>query len=240
MSKIPSMEELLKAGVHFGHNKSKWHPKMAPFIFTQKNKLHIINLEETHKMLEQACEYAKNTVANGGVVLFLGTKKQAQNVVKEAALSCNMPYVNQRWLGGTLTNSRSVLGLVKKFRKLKADRETGKFERYTKRERLVLERKIEKMEPVVGGMENLNNIPNALFIIDVKKDKTAVLEANRTKVPVIALCDTNVNPTRIAKVIPGNDDAVKSIKLITETIAAAINEGLAMQKEKSATAVEKK
>ncbi len=240
MSKIPSVEELLKAGVHFGHHKSKWHPKMAPFIFTQKNKLHIINLEETHKMLEQAYEYVKNTVANGGVILFLGTKKQAQNIIKDAALSCNMPYVNQRWLGGTLTNSRSVLGLVKKFRKLKADRETGKFERYTKRERLVLERKIEKMEPIVGGMENLNNVPSALFIVDVKKDKTAVLEANRTKVPVIALCDTNVNPTRITQVIPGNDDAVKSIKLIAETIATAVKEGLTLQKEKSSVAVEKK
>ncbi len=225
MSKIPSVEELFKAGVHFGHKSAKWHPKMKPFIFTAKNKLHIINLEETYKSLEQAYNFVKDTVARGGVVLFVGTKKQAQAIIKESAASCKMPYITERWLGGTLTNSRSIFGLVKSFKRMKTERDLGKLDRYTKKERLMIERKIAKLDPVVGGIEALNKMPEAIFIVDMKKEKTALTEANKMKIPVVAICDTNVNPEKSNFPIPGNDDAVKSIRLIVETIVAAVKDG---------------
>jgi small subunit ribosomal protein S2 len=225
MYKIPSLEELLKAGVHFGHQKSKWHPKMAPYIFTEKNKVHIINLEKTQTQLEAALNFIKETVAKGGTVLFLGTKRQANKVVAEAGARCGMPYITARWLGGTFTNAKSVLGLVKNFKKLKLEKETGKWSRYTKKERLKLQRKIEKLEPLIGGLENLNKLPEAIFIIDVQTEKTAVLEANKVKVPIVATCDTNVNPTRIQYVIPSNDDAVKAIELMVNLAADAVLAG---------------
>jgi small subunit ribosomal protein S2 len=230
MSKIPTLEELFKAGVHFGHKTSKWHPKMNPFIFTSKNKLHIVDLEETRKSLETAYKFVKDTVSAGGVVLFLGTKKQAQTIIKDAAVSCNMPFINVRWLGGTLTNAKSVLGLVKKYRRLKTERDLGKLDRYTKKERLMIEREIARLEPVVGGIESLSRVPEILFVIDMKKEKTAVVEANKTNVPIVALCDTNVNPSKSTLPIPGNDDAVKSIKIIVDTIVAAVKEGQANKK----------
>ncbi|HCC22869.1 TPA: 30S ribosomal protein S2 [Candidatus Falkowbacteria bacterium] len=227
MPTIPSLEALMKAGVHFGHAKSKWHPKMAPFIYTHKNKIHIINLEQTQKQLETALSFVKETAARGGVILFLGTKKQAQAVIKEAATKCGMPYITERWLGGTFTNSRSVLALAKKYKRMKVERDKGLLERYTKRERLKYERKIEKLEPLVGGIEDLNKIPDAMFVIDIKNEKTAVLEGVKENVPMVAICDTNVNPLRISYPIPANDDAVKSIKLITDLVADAVLEGKA-------------
>jgi len=230
MTKIPTLEELMKAGLHFGHHKSKWHPKMAQYIFTQKNKLHIVDLEKTQKQLEKACKFITQTVASGGTVLFLGTKKQAQKIVREAAQDCGAAFITERWLGGTLTNAHSVLGLVKKFRQMKRERDNGKLDRFTKREQLVHQRKIEKMEPLIGGFENLTKIPDAIFVIDVKNEKTAVVEANKMGVPVVALCDTNINPDRVDYVIPGNDDAIKSIKLIVETVAEAVKEGKAAPK----------
>lgn len=232
MPQIPTLEELLKAGVHFGHHKSKWHPKMKPFIFTEKNKVHIINLEKTQEQLQGALEFVKQTVADGGTVLFLGTKKQAQEIVKLSAQSCGMPYITERWLGGTFTNSSSVLGLVKNYKKLKAEKESGKLVRYTKREQLKFTRKLQKLEPLIGGIENMNKLPEAIFIVDIKMEKTAVLEANKVNVPIIALCDTNVNVGRIDYVIPGNDDAIKSIELVANLIAQAVNEGKALTKAK--------
>jgi len=223
----------MKAGVHFGHPKAKWHPKMAPFIFTHKNKVHIINLEQTQVQLEKVLGFIKETAARGGVILFLGTKKQAQGIVKEAATKCGMPYITERWLGGTLTNSRSVLALAQKYKRMKTERDKGLLERYTKRERLKYERKIDKLEPLVGGIEDMKKIPDAVFVVDVKNEKTAVVEANKVNVPVAALCDTNINPSRIAYPIPANDDAIKSIKLLTDLVAEAVLEGKASAKAPS-------
>lgn len=235
MPNLPSLEEMLKAGVHFGHQKSKWHPKMAPFIFTEKNKILIINLEETRKQLATALSFISELAAKGGVVLFLGTKRQAQEIIRDAAVSCGMPYITQHWLGGTFTNAKSVLGLVKNYRRLKFEKESGELDRYTKKERLSIERKIAKLDKVVGGLENLNRVPDAVFIVDIKNEKTALVESNLTGVPVVAMCDTNVNPSKVDYVIPANDDAVKSIKMVVGLVAEAVNEG----KKSVATKVEK-
>ncbi len=224
MSNIPSLEDLMKAGVHFGHQRSKWYPKMERFIFTEKNNIHVINLEETQKQLAKAYEFIAQTVATGGTILFVGTKRQAQEIVKDAALSCGMPYVVYRWLGGTLTNAASVLGLVKKYRKLKEDKATGALAKFTKKEQLDIDREIERLETIVGGIEKLDKIPDVMFIVDMKKEKTAVQECLRKKVPFIAICDTNVNPDLTDYPIPGNDDATSSIKILVTSIAAAIND----------------
>jgi small subunit ribosomal protein S2 len=214
----------MKAGVHFGHQKSKWHPKMKPFIFVEKNGVHIINLEETQKALEKALNFLTETVAAGGTVLFLGTKKQARDIVKDGALSCNMPYVTNRWLGGTLTNAPTVLGLVKNFRKMKEENATGKLGKYTKKEQLEIKRKIEKLEVLVGGIEKLEKVPDALFVVDIKIDKTAIKEAIRRKIPVVALCDSNTNPELITYPVPANDDAVKALQLMVTLVVETINE----------------
>jgi small subunit ribosomal protein S2 len=224
MSNIPSVETLMKAGVHFGHQKSKWHPKMKPFIYIEKNGVHIINLEQTQKLLEKALGFIEKTVQNNGTVLFLGTKRQAQGLVKEAALSCDMPYVVTRWLGGTLTNATSVLGLAKKYRKLKEDKASGKLDKFTKKEKLTVTREIERLEDIVGGISKLERIPNVIFVVDVKHEKTAVQEAIRKGVPVVAICDSNVNPDKIDYPIPGNDDATKAIELFVKLVADKINE----------------
>jgi len=234
---IPSLEDLMKSGVHFGHQKSKWHPKMAPFIFTEKNGIHIINLEKTQKQLETALNFVKGTVANGGTILFLGTKKQAKNLVREAAVACNMPYVVNRWLGGTLTNAASVFNTIKRYRKLKDEKATGAWEKYTKKERVLIDKEIIKLETLVGGMEKLTKIPNAIFIVDIKTEKTALAEANRCHVPLVAVCDSNVNPELIEYPISGNDDAVSSIKLLVNLVCDAVLEG---QKELTAKSVEVK
>lgn len=222
MSK-PSLQDLMKAGVHFGHQKSKWHPKMKPYIFVEKSGIHIINLEETQKALENALGFLEKTVSEGGTVLFLGTKRQAQNIVKDAALASNMPYVVTRWLGGTLTNASSVLGLVKKYRKLKEEKANGKLdEKYTKKEKLQVTREIERLEELIGGMEKLDKIPDAIFIVDIRHEKTAVQEAARKGVPIVAICDTNTNPELADYPIPGNDDATKSIQYLVGLAAEAI------------------
>ncbi len=235
--KIPSLTDLMKSGVHFGHQKSKWYPKMAPFIYTEKNGIHIINLEQTQKQLEIALTYIKEVIMNGGNVLFLGTKKQAQNTVKESAIACNMPYVVNRWLGGTLTNWNSVFATIKRYRQLKEDRATGALEKYTKKERLMIAKEIEKLETNVGGLEKINKIPSVVFIVDLKTEKTALAEANRCNVPVVAICDTNVNPEVVEYPIPGNDDAINAIKLLVKTVSETIIEA---QKELSAKGSEVK
>lgn len=222
MAKLPSLKDLMKAGVHFGHQKSKWHPKMKPFIFVEKNGIHIINLEETQKAIGNALEFLTETVSRGGTVLFVGTKRQSQELVKDAALACNMPYVTTRWLGGTLTNEVSVLGLVRKYRKLKEEKASGKLDKYTKKEQLSISREITRLEESVGGMERLERIPSAIFIADIRHDKTAVKEATIKKVPIIAICDTNTNPELVEYPIPGNDDATKSIKFMVGVISDAV------------------
>ncbi len=225
MPKTPSMVDMLQAGVHFGHQTSKWHPKMKKFIFGSRQGIHIINLEETQKALDIATAFVKKLPARGGVVLFVGTKKQAAALVEKAAQLCGMPYVNKRWLGGTLTNFASIAQQIRKLKEMKRRQEKGEFAKYTKLEQLKFAEQIEILEEKVGGIQELTRIPDAVFILDVKKDKTALDEAIKRGVKVIALCDSNVDPTDVDLPIPANDDAMKSIELMVMMMANAIKEG---------------
>jgi small subunit ribosomal protein S2 len=225
MSQSPSLMEMLQAGVHFGHQTSKWHPKMKKFIFGERQGIHIINLEETQKALEKALAFAKQTAARGGVILFVGTKKQASEIVTKAALSCAMPYVNKRWLGGTLTNYVNLAQLLRKYKDLKRKLEKGELGKYTKFEQMKFSEQVKNYDDKIGGLIELNRIPDAVFILDIRKDNTALDEASRRGVKVIALCDTNVNPTNVDYPIPANDDAVKAIELMATLMANAIKEG---------------
>ncbi len=224
MTTIPSLVELLKAGAHFGHQTSHWHPKMKPFIFGVRSGVHIINLEETQKALERALGFLKSIAARGGSVLFVGTKRQAQEIVKKYALECGMPYVNERWLGGTLTNFGQIKTSIKELKTLKDQRDKGELRKYTKREQLMIQRKIAEMEHKLGGIASLERAPDALFIFDVRNEKTALEEAKSMGIKVVAVCDTNVNP-EADYIIPGNDDAVKAIELFARLAAEAVKEG---------------
>lgn len=225
MTQNKKLLEMLQAGMHFGHLKSKWHPKMKPFIFTTRNSISIINLEETQKMLEKAIEFVSKQAAAGNTILFVGTKKQAQDTIKKYAQECGMPYVIERWLGGTFTNFAVVSKVIKKFNDMKRKQKTGEFEKYTKKEQLDLSREIERLEKLVGGIAELNRVPDVMFVVDIKKEKTAVVEAKKRGVKVVAICDTNVNPENVDYVIPANDDASKSIEIITKTICEAVKQG---------------
>lgn len=225
MPKIPTLIELLEAGAHFGHKTSKWHPRMKKFLFGERQGIHIINLEETQKALQTAMEFAKTTAARGGTILFVGTKKQSTPIVEEAAKKCGMPYVSKRWLGGTLTNFASISSQVRKYKDLKRKQEKGELAKYTKLEQLKMAEQLDIMEEKVGGMLEMNRIPEAIFILDIKKDKTALQEAVRRGVKVIAICDSNVNPKNVDYPIPANDDAIKSIELLTNVMADAMKEG---------------
>ncbi len=216
---------MLQAGVHFGHQKSKWHPKMAKFIFGERQGIHIINLEKTQTQLEKACAFAKQTAARGGLILFVGTKKQAVDIVKKSAESCGMPYVNKRWLGGTLTNYVNMAHLLRKYKDLKRKVEKGELGKYTKFEQQKFAEQVEAYDDKIGGLVNMTRIPDAVFILDIRKDKTALDEAVRRGVKIIAVCDSNVNPTEISYPIPANDDAIKSIELIATVVSDAIKEG---------------
>ncbi len=225
MPKIPSLEEMLSAGVHFGHRTSHWHPKMEPYIFTARGGVHIINLEETQKKLEEALKFVSDIAARGGVILFVGTKRQAQDIIKKYAEEAGMPYVNERWLGGTLTNFGVIRRLVKHYIDLKDKQDKGELKKYTKKERLMIGREIEDMERKVYGVRNMETKPDAVFIADIRSEKTAIKEANHLGIPVIAICDTNVNPSGVKQIIPANDDAVKSIEMMVGLVAEAIKEG---------------
>lgn len=225
MPEIPSLLDLLKSGVHFGHQVSRRHPKMAPYIFTHKSGVHIINMEKTQLMLGGALEFVRKTVANGGTMLFVGSKEQARSIVKKYATECGMPYVTERWLGGTFTNFGEIRRVLQRFSELKHQRTTGQLERYTKKERLEIDREISRLERMVGGIEGMGKLPEAIYVVDVKHEKIAVSEAHQKNVPVVALCDTNINPTQVSYVIPANDDAIKSIDLITRLVSAAVQEG---------------
>lgn len=227
MAKLPSLVDMLKSGMHFGHSTSRWHPKMKPFIYGSRQGVHIINLEKTQEQLEEALETLRAISARGGVILFVGTKLQAKAPVQKYASSCDMPFVINRWLGGTLTNFTQIKQTLKRMKTLKDQRDKGELKKYTKKEQLMISREIEEMEEKFGGIENLTRTPDALFVIDTKTEKTAVQEANVTGIPVIALCDTNVNPDGVTKVIPGNDDAVKSIELVCKLACDAIKDGKA-------------
>lgn len=234
MPQVPDLLTLLKNGVHFGHKLSKRNPKMEPFIFTSKNGFHIINIEETQTKLQEALDFVRKVVANGGTILFLGTKKQAQSIVKKYAIECGMPYITERWLGGTFTNYATISKVVKKYRSLKEEKAKGGLEKYTKKEQLDFDRDIEKLEKIVGGIAEVTKVPDAIFVCDVKKEKTAVREAIRRNVPIVAICDTNTNPNLITYPIPANDDAIKSIELLTSLIAEAVQEGQADRRVQAA------
>jgi small subunit ribosomal protein S2 len=218
-------EQLLEAGVHFGHLTMKWNPAMAPYIFMQKNGIHIIDLMKTEKMLEEACKFVKQLAKNNKKILFVGTKKQAQEIIREAAEKTNMPYVTERWLGGMLTNFMTIRKSIRKMENLQRMETDGTFENLSKKEKLMIGREIEKLQKVLGGVAEMNHLPSALFIIDIKKEHIAVSEAQRLNIPTIGLVDTNSNPNLVNFPIPGNDDSTKSISIITQAIVQAILDG---------------
>ncbi len=219
-----TMTEMLKAGVHFGHQKSKWHPKMATYIYITHNNIHIINLEQTQKKLKEALDFIKKIIEKEAVILFVGTKKQAREIVKKAAESCGMPYVVERWLGGTFTNFKVILKQIKFLEEMEEKRKSEEFKKYTKKERLNFDKKYKKIRKKLEGIRSLKKIPEAIFVIDINKDKLAVSEAKKTGVSIIALSDTDADPTKVDYPIPANDDAISALKLMTGVIADTINE----------------
>lgn len=227
MFKIPSLEEMLKAGMHFGHKNSRRHPKMDPFIFTTKNTINIIDLEKTQPKLEEALNYLKDVASNGGVILFVGTKAQALSVVEKYAKECEMPYINEHWLGGIITNFAVIGKLIGKYNDLRAKREKGELQKYTKWEQLMFDKEIIDMARKVDGISTLKKNPDALFVVDIKNERTAVNEAVKKNIPIVAICDTNVNPKQVTYMIPANDDAVGSIEIIVGLVSEAIKEGKA-------------
>jgi small subunit ribosomal protein S2 len=222
---VISMKALLETGVHFGHRTARWNPKMKSYIYTERNGIHIIDLQQTMTALEEAYNAVRDTVSEGGIVLFVGTKKQAQDSIAEQAKRCGMPYVNQRWLGGTLTNWRTIRQRIDYLLNLEERKERGDFERLPKREALQLEREILKLNERLGGIKDMRRLPDMLFITDVRREATAVKEANRLNIPIVAMVDTNCDPDPIDYVIPANDDAIRALKLITSKIADAVIEG---------------
>jgi small subunit ribosomal protein S2 len=225
MAKIPTLEEMLKAGLHFGHHASRWHPKMKPYIFIKRSGVHIFDLSKTQECLKIALDYIRKNIAENKVILFVGTKTQVQASVKDLGMATNLPYVSEKWLGGTLTNFAVIKKVVKKYKDLLEKKQGGKLDKYTKKERVAFDKDIVRLGTKVGGLVNLNNLPNAVFIWDVKKEKTVMAEAIKMGIPVIAVCDTNSNPTGINYIIPANDDASKGINLIFGLLKETIEEG---------------
>ncbi|MDP2315930.1 MAG: 30S ribosomal protein S2 [Pseudomonadota bacterium] len=221
-----SLRELLEAGVHFGHQTRRWNPRMRPYIYGQKNGVHIIDIQQTARALVDASRYVTSIVSRGQPVLFVGTKRAARDIISEEARRSQMFFVNDRWLGGTLTNFQTVKKSIERLNSLTKARTEGKFEQLTKKEALTLTREIEKMEKALGGIKDMRALPGALFVIDPKKEHIAIKEAGKLGIPVVALCDTNCDPDGIDYVIPGNDDAIKSIRLFTAAIADAAAEGV--------------
>jgi len=228
------MKSLLESGVHFGHRTHKWNPFMKPYIFTERNGIHIINLQLTVKSLEKAYDLVRETASNGGTILFVGTKRQAQEVIAEEATRSEMFYVNNRWLGGTLTNFKTVKASIERLRTIERMEGDGTFEKLTKKEVLKLNRERTKLLRSLGGIKDMSRLPGAVFIVDPKKEHIAVAEANRLQIPVVAIVDTNCDPDLIDYVIPGNDDAIRSIKLFTANIADACVEGSSKYQEQMA------
>ena len=225
MPDTATIKQLLEAGAHFGHQTGRWHPRMKSYIFTKRNGIHIIDLEKTAVMLDKACAFIKDVVAEGGAILFVGTKKQAQESVQEEALRCDMYYVNQRWLGGMLTNFVTIQARVDQLVRLEDQQTRGEFGRLSKKEVLKLGEKMERMNRQMGGFKEMTTLPSALFIIDPTKERIALAEAERMGIPVVAVVDTNCNPDDIDYPIPANDDAIRAIKLICSKIADAVMEG---------------
>ena len=230
MAIIP-MKALLESGVHFGHRTNKWDPRMKPYIFTERNGIHIIDLQQTVKLLNQAYTVIRDTVSNGGTILFVGTKRQAQETITDEATRCGMPYVTERWLGGTLTNWSTIYQRVQELERLEKMRDSGEINHLTKKEGLLIEREIARLERRLSGVRNMKRLPDLLFIVDVCREYAAVHEANLLNIPIIAMVDTNCNPLDVDYVIPSNDDAIRAIKLLVAKIADAVLEGNAMRKE---------
>jgi len=224
-----SLKQLLETGVHFGHRTQKWNPKMDPFIFTQRNGIHIIDLQQTIVNLNRYYDLVRDIIADGGSVLFVGTKRQAQETIAREAERCGMPYVNHRWLGGTLTNWRTIRERIETLKKLEARRDKGEFELVTKREAMMLNRKIEKLQIRLGGIRNMKRLPNLVIMVDTRRELTAVKEANILNIPILALVDTNCNPDPIDYIVPANDDAMRAIKLLISAFADAVLEGKAIR-----------
>ncbi len=225
MAEPISVKQLLEAGAHFGHLTAHWHPKMKSYIFTKRNGIHIIDLEQTVSMLEKACNYIRDLVSNGHSVLFVGTKKQAQEIIEQEAKRCGMYYVNQRWLGGMLTNFATIQARIDYLVRLEDKRNKGELDYLTKKERMKLEKEMSRLNRLFGGFKEMTQLPGVLFIVDPVKEKIALSEAKRSGIPVVAIVDTNCDPTDIDYPIPANDDAIKAIKLICSKIADAIIEG---------------
>lgn len=220
-----TMKELLEAGVHFGHQTRRWNPKMRPYIFMERNGIHIIDLQKTLQMLERAYKAVRDASAEGEMVLFVGTKRQAKEAIREAAQSCGMPYVTERWLGGTLTNFQTIRMSVAKLEELDRMSQDGTYERLPKKEVLRLEKKRAKLGTLLEGIRDMTRLPGMLYVVDTKKEQIAVAEANKLEIPVVAIVDTNCDPDVVDYPIPGNDDAIRSISLITKVIARAVQEG---------------
>ena len=227
------MQSLLEAGMHFGHLTRRWNPKMRPFIYGVRNGIHIIDLSKTAKLLKSALDNIVDTVGNGADVLFVGTKKQAQDIVREEALRCNMFYVNQRWLGGTLTNWKTIKSSIDRLKSLQKRKEEGTFDDLSKKEKLMIDREIDKYLHSLGGIQNMNKVPGLMVLIDPHLEHIALHEANVLGIPVVALADTNCDPDPIDFLVPGNDDALRSIKLFLNTVADKILEGLQLREERS-------
>lgn len=224
MPTTTNIKELLEAGAHFGHQTSRWHPRMKRYIFTKRNGIHIIDLDQTTGLLDRACEFIGQIVAEGGKVLFVGTKKQAQEIIAEEAKKCGMFYVNQRWIGGTLTNFSTIQSRIDYLVRLEDQKERGEFERLPKKEALKLTEKIEKLNKVLGGIKEMTALPDVLFIVDPTKERIALAEAKRMGIPVVSMVDTNCNPIEIDYPVPSNDDAMRTIKLVSSKMAESVIE----------------
>ena len=222
---VVAMKQLLEAGVHFGHQTRRWDPKMAEYIFQARNGIHIIDLQKTSKKLDEAYAFLKEQAEEGKTVLFVGTKKQAQECMKEAAIKCGMYYVDQRWLGGMLTNFETIRTRVQRLKDLEAMQEDGTFDVLPKKEVILLKKEMEKLERNLGGLKDMEELPGVIFLVDPKKERIAILEARKLDIPVIGLVDTNCNPEDVDYAIPGNDDAIRAVKLIADVMANAVIEG---------------
>jgi small subunit ribosomal protein S2 len=235
---LVSMREMLEAGCHFGHQTRFWNPKMAPFIYGHRNKIHIINLEKTVVMYNDAAEVVKKLAARRGTVLFVGTKRQARDIIAEEATRAGMPYVNQRWLGGTLTNFKTVKTSIKRLKDMEAQIESGEAEKMSKKEALLFSREIEKLQKSIGGIKEMNGVPDAIFVIDIGYHKGALLEAKNLGIPVISVVDTNHDPKGVDFVIPGNDDSARAVRLYARGMADAVLEGRANAVQEVVAAVQ--
>ena len=222
---VISMKQLLEAGVHFGHQTRRWNPKMAKYIFTERNGIYIIDLQKTVRKVDEAYNFLRSVAEEGKSVLFVGTKKQAQEAVKEEALKADMYYVNERWLGGMMTNFQTIQKRISRLKQLEAMEADGTFDVLTKKEVLQLRHEMEKLEKFLGGIKDMNKLPGALFIVDPRKERIAVAEARKLNIPIVAIVDTNCDPDEIDYVIPGNDDAIRAVKLLTGRMADAVIEG---------------